>query len=231
MSQPDDRTRAFPAAGSDPPTPGPPRRGPPAPSTTSPTSRPPRCTRWPRSGRGRRPPPWPPSPGPSRRPGVPRPTRRPPRPGRTGRSRCAGRTPSARCCCSWPGGRGDQPPAALGARRRDRAGARAPGGRPGHHRLGRAVLHRAVAAGGGAGRRRGAVPARLLLLVPARAHRFLGLLALVVAGVVVAAVLVPLADRAWQPGRFAVGFWFALGTAGAGLLGACKALLTGPKLR
>lgn len=71
----------------------------------------------------------------------------------------------------------------------------------------------------------------LLLLVPARAHRFLGLLALVVAGVVVAAVLVPLADRAWQPGRFAVGFWFALGTAGAGLLGACKALLTGPKLR
>ncbi|SDG07361.1 hypothetical protein [Klenkia brasiliensis] len=71
----------------------------------------------------------------------------------------------------------------------------------------------------------------LLLLVPARAHRFLGLLALLVAGLVVAAVLVPLADRGWQPGRFAVGFWFALGTAGAGLLGALKALLTGPKLR
>ncbi|MCO7222227.1 hypothetical protein [Klenkia sp. PcliD-1-E] len=71
----------------------------------------------------------------------------------------------------------------------------------------------------------------LLLLVPARAHRFLGLLALLVAGTAVAGVLVPLAGRAWQPGRFDVGFWFALGTAGLGLLGAFKALLTGPKLR
>ncbi len=71
----------------------------------------------------------------------------------------------------------------------------------------------------------------LLLLVPARAHRFLGLLALLVAGAAVAGVLVPLAGRGWQPGRFDVGFWFAMGVAGAGLLGALKALLTGRKLR
>ncbi|GHE10762.1 hypothetical protein [Klenkia taihuensis] len=71
----------------------------------------------------------------------------------------------------------------------------------------------------------------LLLLVPARAHRFLGLLALLVAGLVVAAVLVPLAGRAWQPGRFDVGFWFAMGVAGLGVLGALKALLTGRRLR
>jgi len=71
----------------------------------------------------------------------------------------------------------------------------------------------------------------LLLLVPARAHRFLGLLALLVAGAAVAGVLVPLAGRAWQPGRFDVGFWFAMGVAGCGLLGALKALLTGRRLR
>ena len=71
----------------------------------------------------------------------------------------------------------------------------------------------------------------LLLLVPARAHRTLGVLALLVAGVVVAAVLVPAYDRDWQPDAFDLGFAFALGVAGLGLLGALKALLTGPKIR
>lgn len=71
----------------------------------------------------------------------------------------------------------------------------------------------------------------LLLLVPARAHRFLGVLALVVAGVVVAAVVVPAAAQRWQPDGFDLGFAFALAVAGLGLLGALKALLTGPKLR
>ncbi|SCX47251.1 hypothetical protein SAMN03159343_1969 [Klenkia marina] len=71
----------------------------------------------------------------------------------------------------------------------------------------------------------------LLLLLPARAHRFLGALALVVAGVVVAAVLVPAAAQRWRPEAFDLGFAFALAVAGLGLLGALKALLTGPKLR
>jgi hypothetical protein len=71
----------------------------------------------------------------------------------------------------------------------------------------------------------------LLLLVPARAHRFLGAVALVVAGVAVAAVLVPAADQRWQPEAFGLGFAFALAVPALGLLGALKALLTGPKLR
>ena len=46
-----------------------------------------------------------------------------------------------------------------------------------------------------------------------------------------AAVLVPSYDRDWQLGTFDLGFYFALGVAGLGLLGALKALLTGPKVR
>ncbi len=71
----------------------------------------------------------------------------------------------------------------------------------------------------------------LLLLVPARAHRFLGVLALLLALAAVAGVLVPLADAGWQPGRFGVGFWFAAAVAVLGLLGALKALLTGRRYR
>jgi len=69
----------------------------------------------------------------------------------------------------------------------------------------------------------------LLLLVPAKAHRFLGLLALLVSLAVTAGVLVPLADADWQLDRFRVGFLFTLAVAGLGLLGSLKALLTGPK--
>ena len=71
----------------------------------------------------------------------------------------------------------------------------------------------------------------LLLLVPARAHRTLGVLALLVAGTVVAAVLVPAYARDWQLAEFDLGFSFALGVAGLGLLGALKALATGPRTR
>ena len=71
----------------------------------------------------------------------------------------------------------------------------------------------------------------LLVLLPARAHRTLGLLALLVAGAVVAAVLVPLVDVDWQLDVLDLGFYFALGVAALGLLGALKALLTPPKLR
>jgi hypothetical protein len=65
----------------------------------------------------------------------------------------------------------------------------------------------------------------LLLLVPARRHRLLGLIALVVALLVTGAVLVPLAIAGWDLGEFGVGFWFAIAVAVLGLLGAAKALL------
>ena len=66
----------------------------------------------------------------------------------------------------------------------------------------------------------------LLLLVPARGHRLVGLLALVVALLVAMAVLVPLAVADWDLGFFAMGFWFAIAVAVLGLIGAAKALLT-----
>jgi hypothetical protein len=69
----------------------------------------------------------------------------------------------------------------------------------------------------------------LLVLLPARTHRFLGVLALVVSALVVAAVLVPLADRGFDFSEFDLGFWFAIAVAVLGLLGSLKALLTGPK--
>jgi hypothetical protein len=69
----------------------------------------------------------------------------------------------------------------------------------------------------------------LLMLVPARSHRFLGLLALLVSLVAAAGVLVPLADQRWKLGDFRVGFYVAIAVAVLGLLGSLKALLTGPK--
>jgi hypothetical protein len=71
----------------------------------------------------------------------------------------------------------------------------------------------------------------LLMLIPARAHRFLGLLALLVTFAVAAGVLVPLADNRWALGDFRVGFYLAIAVAALGLLGSLKALLTGPKRR
>jgi hypothetical protein len=71
----------------------------------------------------------------------------------------------------------------------------------------------------------------LLMLLPAKRHRFLGLLALLVSGAVAAAVLVPLFQAGWDLGSFDIGFWFACAVAVLGLLGALKALLTGRKYR
>jgi hypothetical protein len=71
----------------------------------------------------------------------------------------------------------------------------------------------------------------LLVFVPARSHRFLGALALVVSLVVAAGVLVPLADLDWDVQRWAVGGWFTVAVGGLGFLGALKALLTGPRQR
>jgi hypothetical protein len=70
----------------------------------------------------------------------------------------------------------------------------------------------------------------LLLLAPARTHRFLGLLALLVAAAAAAGVLVLFAGADWDPGRFASGAWCAVAVAVLGLLGALKAMLTGPRI-
>jgi hypothetical protein len=69
----------------------------------------------------------------------------------------------------------------------------------------------------------------LLILVPAKTHRFLGVLALLVSLCVAAGVLVPLARAGWDFGNFDLGFWFAIAVAVLGLLGSLKALLSGPK--
>jgi hypothetical protein len=69
----------------------------------------------------------------------------------------------------------------------------------------------------------------LLMFLPARAHRFLGGLALAVTALAAAGVLVPLAQDDWRFGGFAVGFFFAIAVAVLGLLGALKALLTGKR--
>jgi hypothetical protein len=71
----------------------------------------------------------------------------------------------------------------------------------------------------------------LLVLVPARAHRLLGLLALLITLAIGAAVLVPLADADWRLSPFAIGFFFAFAVGGLGLLGSLKALLSSPRLR
>ena len=71
----------------------------------------------------------------------------------------------------------------------------------------------------------------LLVVLPARSHRFLGVLALLVSLVAGAGVLVPLADVGWDPDTIDTGFWFAVAVPVLGLLGALKALLTSPRWR
>jgi hypothetical protein len=71
----------------------------------------------------------------------------------------------------------------------------------------------------------------LLLFVPARTHRFLGALALIVSLVVAAGVLVPLAEADWDLEAWAVGAWFAVAVGALGFLGAVKALMTHPLRR
>ena len=69
----------------------------------------------------------------------------------------------------------------------------------------------------------------LWALVPARGHRLLGLVALVVSGAVAAAVLVPLVRERWSPDPFGPGFWCAVAVAVLGLAGSLKAVVTGPR--
>ena len=67
-----------------------------------------------------------------------------------------------------------------------------------------------------------------LLLVPARAHRLLGVLALAVALAAAAAVVLLAADAGWQVDRFGPGLWSAIAVPVLGVLGALKAMLTAP---
>jgi hypothetical protein len=69
----------------------------------------------------------------------------------------------------------------------------------------------------------------LLLFVPARTHRFLGALALLAALAAAAGVLVALSGADWRVRRFDIGFWFGAAVAVLGVLGAFKALVTGPR--
>lgn len=70
----------------------------------------------------------------------------------------------------------------------------------------------------------------ILMWLPMRSHRFLGLLGLLVTGAVIAGVLVPLQDADWDLGFFGPGFWCGIAVAVLGLLGSVKALLTRPKV-
>ena len=69
----------------------------------------------------------------------------------------------------------------------------------------------------------------LVLWLPARSHRFVGAVALIVSLAVTAGVLVPLIDATWKLGFFGPGFWCAIAVAVLGLLGSLKAVLTRPK--
>jgi hypothetical protein len=71
----------------------------------------------------------------------------------------------------------------------------------------------------------------LLLFLPAAGHRFVGLLAFVVAEVAAAGLLVPLSASGWSAGKFDVGMWCAVAVPVLGVVGALKAMLTGPRFR
>ena len=71
----------------------------------------------------------------------------------------------------------------------------------------------------------------ILLFLPARTHRVVGVLALVVAAGVTAGVLVEVGQAGWLADRLGPGQWFAVAVAVLGLLGALKAMLTVPRIR
>jgi hypothetical protein len=69
-----------------------------------------------------------------------------------------------------------------------------------------------------------------LLLVPARAHRLVGLVALVVSLAATAAVLFVVSDVDWRIDGFGPGTWCAVAVPVLGLLGSLKAMLTAPRV-
>jgi hypothetical protein len=70
----------------------------------------------------------------------------------------------------------------------------------------------------------------VLLFLPARTHRVVGVLALFVAAGVSAGVLAAVGQAGWNTARFAPGLWFAAAVAVLGILGALKAMLTVPRV-
>ncbi|HEY0125549.1 MAG TPA: hypothetical protein VGB58_00265 [Blastococcus sp.] len=69
-----------------------------------------------------------------------------------------------------------------------------------------------------------------LLLVPARTHRLVGLLALVVSLAATAAALFIVSEAGWRLDRFGPGTWCAVAVPALGLLGSLKAMLTAPRV-
>ena len=70
----------------------------------------------------------------------------------------------------------------------------------------------------------------LLLFRPARTHRLVGVLELLVASLAAAGVIVLLARAGWTSRTFDVGMWLAVAVAGLGVLGSLKAMLTTPRV-
>lgn len=69
-----------------------------------------------------------------------------------------------------------------------------------------------------------------LLFVPARTHRTLGLLGLLVSIGAGAGLLIALSGAGWHVGRFQIGFWLAVAVPVLGVIGSLKAMMTGPRL-
>lgn len=67
-----------------------------------------------------------------------------------------------------------------------------------------------------------------LLLVPARSHRFVGVLALLVSLAAAAALVLLMADGGWGADQFGPGMWCAVAVPILGAIGALKAMLTAP---
>ena len=70
----------------------------------------------------------------------------------------------------------------------------------------------------------------VLLFLPSRTHRVVGVLALCVAIAVTAGVLSRVAQAGWSSAGFDRGMWCAAAVAGLGVLGALKAMLTVPRV-
>jgi hypothetical protein len=70
----------------------------------------------------------------------------------------------------------------------------------------------------------------VLLFLPSRTHRVVGLLALCLAIAVTAGVLSRIAQAGWSSAGFERGMWCAVAVAGLGILGALKAMLTVPRV-
>ena len=79
-----------------------------------------------------------------------------------------------------------------------------------------------MAAGHRGVRRRTAVLLGVALLVPTRAHRLVGVLALLVSLATAAAVLVLFVEADWRVERFGVGTWFAVAVPVLGVPGSAQ---------